>query len=125
MIIFVYNADSGKANAALDMAHKLLSPSTYRCNLCRLTHGILSEKKAWKEFRQSTHEELLFLHRDEFERQFDKLERYPAVLRSSMDSTEVIFTSADLGEIGGIEELIHRVQSIDFKTKKTAENTGD
>ncbi|NJM95354.1 MAG: GTPase, partial [Acaryochloridaceae cyanobacterium CSU_5_19] len=37
-LIFVYNANSGGINTALDIAHKLLSPSTYRCNLCRLTH---------------------------------------------------------------------------------------
>ena len=67
IIIFVYNADSGKLNAALDVANKLLSPSTYNCQLCQMTYGVVSEKEAWKEFRETATEELLFLHRDEYE----------------------------------------------------------
>ena len=32
-LIFVYNANSGKLSAALDIAHKIISPSTYQCRL--------------------------------------------------------------------------------------------
>lgn len=37
--LFVYNADSGLFNTATDIAHKILLPETYACNLCALTHG--------------------------------------------------------------------------------------
>ncbi len=39
-LLFVYNADSGLVAGLFDSAHKLLSPSTYQCQLCTLTHGV-------------------------------------------------------------------------------------
>jgi hypothetical protein len=47
-LIFVYNADSGGLNTLFDIAHKVVSPETYSCSLCMLTHGVLSERTAWK-----------------------------------------------------------------------------
>ena len=49
-LLFVYNADSGLFNTLTDIAHKMLSPKTYTCNLCAITHGLFSEKEEWKEF---------------------------------------------------------------------------
>jgi len=34
-IIFVYNTDDGLFNALMDTAHKIFSPATYECSLCR------------------------------------------------------------------------------------------
>lgn len=53
-LIFVYNAESGKLNALLDIAHKVIKPETYQCFLCALTHDALSEKKAWSDFKAKT-----------------------------------------------------------------------
>ena len=39
-IIFVYNAKGGKWNYILDTVHKYASPSTYECNLCKITHDL-------------------------------------------------------------------------------------
>jgi len=44
-LIFVYNAESGTMNSAIDFAHKMLSPETYECNLCRITYGNFAMKK--------------------------------------------------------------------------------
>ena len=38
-LLFVYNADTGLFNTVADAAHKILSPSTYSCNLCKVTYG--------------------------------------------------------------------------------------
>ncbi|WP_232221892.1 hypothetical protein [Methanococcoides burtonii] len=38
-LIFVYNADSGLINEMKDYVHKIVSPSTYECNLCAITYG--------------------------------------------------------------------------------------
>ena len=44
-IQFIYNAKSGLANSIFDLAHKLISPDTYECNLCKITHGAFTETK--------------------------------------------------------------------------------
>ena len=65
-LIFVYNADSGLFNTVTDIAHKMLSPKTYSCNLCALTHGHFKIKEEWVQFLKEVDAELEFLHRDEF-----------------------------------------------------------
>jgi hypothetical protein len=50
-LLFVYNADSGLAAALFDSAHKLLSPQTYACNLCALTHGLARGRPSHRTIR--------------------------------------------------------------------------
>ena len=107
-IIFVYNADSGKINALLDMGHKIASPDTYDCDLCALTHGTFTERKAWKHFRKSTALNLVFLHKDEFERQFENKFSYPVVLRRE-NALEVLISTAELNAMSSPEELIELI----------------
>jgi hypothetical protein len=40
-------------NSVTDFAHKMLSPSTYECQLCALTYGSFSMKQKWKSFIES------------------------------------------------------------------------
>ena len=72
-LIFVYNANSGIVNTYLDIAHKILSPSTYQCNLCDLTHGVFKERSTWKIFRENFHLPMEFLHIDEFKNKYNSL----------------------------------------------------
>ena len=87
----------------LDSAHKLLSPSTYECKLCELTYGLVKEKKAWKEFRETSREEMLFLHRDEFERQYAQRFNYPFVARVNEKNLELLLSGETLGAITMIQ----------------------
>lgn len=66
--VFVYAADSGVWNAALDWVHKLVSPATYACDLCRITHGTFGRKTEWSLALARLPGEKRFLHRDEFVR---------------------------------------------------------
>lgn len=80
-LIFVYNADSGLFNTLSDIAHKLISPGTYRCDLCSLTHTPFAMRKQWRRFLDTLPTEPLFLHRDEFRGRYPELRvRLPAVL---------------------------------------------
>ena len=65
-IIFVYNAKGGKWNYILDTVHKYASPSTYECNLCKITHD-LKMKDAWRKFIESSPHHFKFLHLEELE----------------------------------------------------------
>ena len=96
-LIFVYNANSGKLNAWLDSAHKIVSPKTYQCRLCDLTHDVFKENEDWARFRESviaSNPNLLleFLHIDEFEKKYwskwlPKYE-YPIILEKSEEDQD-------------------------------------
>ena len=64
-LVFVYNADHGFFNALTDSIHKLVSPRTYRCALCALTHGPVAMRDEWRRFVESLDLPVEFLHRDE------------------------------------------------------------
>jgi len=107
-LIFVYNADSGKLSALIDVGHKIVSPDTYKCNLCTLTHGTFTERKAWKAFRKSVSLNLVFLHKDEFERQFENKFSYPIVLRRE-NALEVLISTEELNAMSSPEELVELI----------------
>ncbi|MDY0191063.1 MAG: hypothetical protein RBR22_10050 [Desulfuromonas sp.] len=109
--IFVYNADSGRLNSMLDIAHKMLSPSTYKCDLCSLTHDALSEKAAWSKFKKSSGIDLLFLHKDEFEQQYSDSFAYPVILEKS-DKLRVILSAEEIAHIASTEELIAKIKAV-------------
>ncbi|MBT8439409.1 MAG: GTPase [Gammaproteobacteria bacterium] len=112
VLLFVYNADSGKLNALLDSAHKIVSPSTYNCQLCQLTYGLMNEKQAWKDFREQLDEEVLFLHRDEFEKQYEQKLQYPFLARVENKLIEVLLSAEELSEVEDTQALIERVRQV-------------
>lgn len=110
-LIFVYNADSGLINTLLDLGHKAIAPETYQCNLCSLTHGIIGEHQKWQKFRQASTVEMQFLHRDEFEREYQKKFAYPIVLKEDND-LEVLISQTELNDISTLDGLIQKVNSV-------------
>lgn len=115
-LIFVYNADSGPLNALLDSVHKIVRPDTYDCKLCALTYGIVSEDALWKAYREASPHELVFLHRDEFQKQFRSkwLPKYdfPVILEASANGLELLLSAQDLNEIPSSEALIERLNQL-------------
>ncbi len=109
-LVFVYNAESGKLSALLDLGHKMVSPGSYKCNLCSLTHGNFTEQKEWKRFKESTSLNLVFLHKDEFEREYGKRFSYPIVLKRDK-GLEVFISTEELNEIASPTQLIKLVQN--------------
>ncbi len=104
--IFVYNADSGNLNAAFDLAHKIISPDTYECNLCMLTYGTFSEKKVWKRFRQEAKRDFEFLHKDEFEKKYKSRYEYPVIVQQIGDDFDVVLARDEIDAIDDVEALI-------------------
>ncbi len=98
-LIFVYNADSGLWNGALDVMHKVFSPKTYSCNLCGITYGALSVKKEWAEFIEKLPLETDFLHRDEFQKQFDNKAELPAVFLTENDAIEPFISAQEMNQM--------------------------
>jgi len=113
-LLFVYNANSGKAHAVLDSMHKILSPSTYDCRLCELTFGAFTERKIWKQFRENSDVDMRFLHKDEFNKEFRSkwLQKYnfPVVLIENENKLELFITSEELESLNSPQALIKLIQ---------------
>ncbi len=109
-LIFVYNADSGVRNAILDSMHKVFSPSTYECNLCDITFGIVSENKIWKEFRQNSELDMEFLHKDEFARKYGSERKkefvFPIALEEIEGKLNVLVSAEKMNTLKTAQELI-------------------
>ena len=117
-ILFIYNANSDTGSKMLDFAHKIVSPATYNCNLCSLTHGNFTENKQWKTFRErlmAEDYELEFYHKDEFQEsyksKFGHKYTYPIILLETTHDLEVLVTTEKLNTFEGVEDLIGEVGS--------------
>lgn len=109
-LLFIYNAKSGIGNMLLDGAHKIISPSTYECNLCDITFGAFTENKIWKQYREESELEMEFLHKDEFQEQyaskFGHKFTFPIILAVSQYGLDVFITTEKLNNLNNAEELI-------------------
>jgi len=116
-LVFIYNAASGLRNGIVDGAHKILSPATYNCSLCKLTHGAFTEKKLWTEFRKELGQQGLefdFLHKDEFGKvyrsKFGHKFTYPIVLVAGSNGLEILIHTHELDAMESPERLIDLVK---------------
>ncbi len=110
-ILFIYNADSGKLNSLFDIAHKVISPSTYKCSLCSLTHNALNEKSEWANFKKSSKHNLQFLHKDEFEAQYSTKFEYPVILDIT-EEMKVLFSNLELEKFQNVKDLIAGIEKV-------------
>ncbi len=108
-LIFVYNTDSNPVSSLIDLGHKILSPETYSCSLCKLTHGPFTEIDAWKAFRTSIGYPMEFLHRDEFEKKYNQRFQYPVILKKET-TIEVLLKKEDIDSLADLDALIAAVQ---------------
>lgn len=106
-LIFVYNAKSGLGNAILDSVHKVLSPSTYPCQLCAVTHGLARMRREWKAYVERLREsfEVTFLHLDELPQTLPKAD-YPCVFLHNGTDYEIILTALELQQCRTSSHLI-------------------
>lgn len=113
-LVFVYNANSGKLNALIDSAHKVLSPATYDCPLCDITYGVFTENRLWKQFREQSDTAMRFLHKDEFAKQyaskFGHKFTFPIILADTGHALEVVMDTQELKTVATAEELIALLQ---------------
>lgn len=112
---FVYNANSGRLNAVKDSLHKWLSPETYDCDLCALTHNSFAEVAAWKSFRESAEIPMHFYHKDEFNQQFRSkwLPKYdfPLILIEADRGLEIFIAADELKQLESVEALIGTIEN--------------
>ena len=111
-LVFVYAADSGLLNTAIDMAHKVLSPETYPCQLCALTYGPLGMRRRWAAFVRRLPHPALFLHRNEFVRGYPGTEAVlPALLMEEEGRLSVLVDGDAVRGCRDLDELMTLVEA--------------
>jgi hypothetical protein len=105
-LVFVYNADGGLFNTLTDVAHKILSPETYACNLCALTHTSFGMRREWKEFLESLDARTEFLHADELQPRYGLTGlQLPLILRKRGATVEEFVDAAAINSCRTLDEL--------------------
>lgn len=110
-LVFVYNADSGLVNTLLDIGHKIVSPQTYACNLCAITHSTFSMRDEWKNFVAGLGAPVEFLHRDELAQRHGLRDvKLPAIFLKADDGLEEWITSGEINRCRSLDELKRLVE---------------
>ena len=106
-LIFIYNAKSGIVNEFLDFAHKIVSPSTYNCNLCALSYGNFSMKKKWSDYISSLPVKSTFTYKDKVsEYGYDNI-KLPSIIFKDKSKSKVIISSEEINKLKKIDHLIN------------------
>ena len=106
-LIFIYNAKSGLVNEFLDFAHKIVSPSTYNCNLCALSYGNFTMKKKWSDYISSLPVRSTFTYKDKVsEYGYNNIE-LPSIIFRNGSISKVIISSEEINKLKKIYQLIN------------------
>lgn len=112
-LLFVYNAKPGLVNGMIDSFHKALSPDSYPCGLCALTHGFFTMRKPWKDWLKRLRMPHEFVYREAFRQAWpdhaDQDLPLIAVVHGGM--LDPVVTAGEFREIASVEALIARLDA--------------
>ena len=125
-LIFIYNAKSGLVNEFLDFAHKIVSPSTYNCNLCAISYGNFTMKKKWSDYISSLPVRSTFTYKDKVsEYGYDNI-KLPSIIFQDKSKSKVIISSEEINKLKKIDQLINilsdRLKDQGMSMKKQNQN---
>ena len=111
-LLFVYNADSGKLSALGHSLHKLISPQTYDCSLCKVTHGFFGAKQEWTEFIDELDYAVQFYHKDEFLVDYpdSSVEDFPVLIQQCENNFTELLSRQEMKELSSLERLIECIR---------------
>lgn len=122
-LLFVYNADGGLFSRITNFAHKILSPSTYPCNLCVLTYDNFGIKKEWTEFLRKLDIEQEFFHKDEFLKKYAKYQtKFPAILIDNGSALKILVPHAMIDACISLKDLKQVIMAKLESKKRTYES---
>jgi hypothetical protein len=107
-LVFVYNAKSGGINAVLDYVHKMVSPETYDCNLCKLTYDNFGQIKKWNDFLTSSNISANYYYKDHLiQIGMDPKMDLPAVF---LNDKSLLLGPREINSFKTLEELIESIK---------------
>ena len=108
-LIFIYNAESGLINGIIDYLHKIFSPDSYDCSLCKLTYNNLGKIRKWRKFLKSSNYEIVFAYKDHLKIMgIDNGIKLPTVL---LNDNSILFGSSEIESCKSLDELIDKLKS--------------
>ena len=128
-LIFIYNTKSGVVNELIDIAHKLVSPETYDCNLCAISYGAFSMKKKWSKYIETLPFKSTFTYKDKFSKNGYNNIKFPSIFIRSNKKLDEIISATEINKINNLDQLIGLLnqklyqQGIDMKKQKKNELT--
>ncbi|HTI69650.1 MAG TPA: hypothetical protein VMF06_06775 [Candidatus Limnocylindria bacterium] len=106
----VYNAESGFFNAVSDSVHKLVSPSTYACSLCRMTYGLTTMVRPWKQYLESLPMPVVFLYRADFSALYPKEQQpLPLIFWVQEGRFEILLGANEINACQSVQALMDRL----------------
>jgi hypothetical protein len=102
-LIFIYNADGGIAQGVMDSVHKTLSPSTYACSLCAVTHGVFRMDPKWRAWLKALPIPTEFEHKDDTPHRDVPL---PAILAERSGQVATLIGARELADVATVDALI-------------------
>jgi len=112
-IIFIYNAKSGLISGLSDSIIKIVAPSQYECNLCKITYGPVSMKEEWAQFIETLPQDKVFLHKDELKGKYETLNNYdlPAIFLRHDNEFSLLVSKDKLNTLRSVIELKNILKS--------------
>lgn len=112
----MYNANNHLFSKLSDFAHKIVSPQTYQCSLCKLTYGNFTTEKEWEKFIKSLPYEVQFSYKNEFIKSYPNLKHnFPALYLISNNTIELIIDSKEINAQTNLDELILIIKKVLLK----------
>lgn len=106
-LVFVYNAEAGLLNGIMDSIQKVVSPSTYACDLCAITYGLTTMNSKWRVWLKQLDMPAQFFHRADFRRAWpDENVRLPAILMEKDDQLTALIAADAFESIKHVDQLI-------------------
>ncbi len=106
-LVFVYNAEAGIVRGFMDSIHKIISPSSYACDLCAITYGLTSMNRDWRVWLQELEVPTEFFHRAEFKKAWPEANfELPVILIEERKRLTPVIGAETLAEIKDVDQLI-------------------
>ena len=108
-IIFIYNASDDLLSVSFDFIHKIASPSTYQCSLCKVTYGNFRMHQEWKNYITSVPFEIEFLYKNNYLDYHENLmaEEFPVAYKYDGNSYEVFISKNEFDLCDNLDDLIN------------------
>jgi hypothetical protein len=107
-LVIVYNAKAGLLAGAFDSIHKLVSPDTYECDLCALTHGLVSMRPEWRLWLKQLPMPTVIYHKPDFRVTFPQMSNQPLPLVGLLDDGQlnILLDAKAIRSIADADQLV-------------------
>ena len=106
-LVFAYKTKGGPFRAIVDIFRSLIAPSSFPCNLCRLTFTPLGFHKPWADYLHQLRLPITFVHADALKRRFGVTNiELPAVFRPVGDRLLLLIEADEINRCRDLDALI-------------------